>query len=331
MAVNFAIHLDHPSGHTYFPGAEVNGDVSVRVSEPRKFKSIQVSLVGNGYVGVDATDVEETTSLVADEKYVNLSEVLWKREDTPSGKLPAGEHVFRFGFTLPRRIPPSFCDKKGLIHYFLEARISTGRIRHDYVAKTPFQVAAIVDVNSCPRLQMPVCKEKKEVYHSFMCGSTPITVSVGLPRRGYCIGEIVPVSVMVENGSNRRLVVKAALIRTVTYDTTGFYFLCKSTLASSSIDVQKRSSTPWNPANLKIPLSEPGALLYSKIIKIVYSIEIETSVVFSLTHLSVAVPLTVGNVALQESFPSAGQWPYELPPSYEQALGEPAMYVDPVS
>lgn len=324
----FSIHVTNPPGRIFFPGSEVSGDVTVIADQPKKYKSIQASLFGCGYVGYEAADVEEATCLIADEVYVHLSNELWKREDSPSHKIPAGHHVFPFRFTLPLHIPPSFSDKRGAIHYYVEARISTGGIKYDQVIKATIRVAVIVDINSSPRLQLPVHKEKNVIHRSLSCVHSPINVSVGLPRQGYCIGECVPVNAMIENQSGRQLSVRASLYCTVTYSTPSFYYQWTKTLASSSCIVPKRSNSSWSPVNLKIPLSEPGVLLYSRIIKVTYLLQVDVSVRFSVTHLCVKVPLTIGNVALQEALPQTGQWLSDPPPSYEEALREPAMYTE---
>ena len=135
------------------------------------------------------------------------------------GMLQAGQYNFPFQFTLPERLPSSFqsVSGKGSIEYFVEGCIFPRRPGMQLVNTEQIPVTETLTVLH-PRLQTPVTQQVQQQIH---CWHTPnpgnILLTVESSRTNYCAGERIPLTITVKNDTEFQVMVKAVLLRTMTY------------------------------------------------------------------------------------------------------------------
>ena len=201
MVKDFKIVLNAPPQGVFFSGSDVSGILVVQVNEAKSYRSIQIILVGKAHV---SWSDENTCQYTSNETCINLSASVWTKEQVLTQELHAGVHSFPFRFQLPTRLPSSFHGSAGWIRYYVEGRIVTGMLKFDHTVKAPITVVEVVDINAS-QFQTPLRAEKQKTLCCLMCASAPITLTVELPRHGFCYGEIIPLKVTLENGSSRQL------------------------------------------------------------------------------------------------------------------------------
>ena len=199
MVEDFKIVLNAPSQGVFFSGAEVSGIVVVQIDKPKSYEDIQVTLLGRARVSWLVRTTHTCNVL-----YINLSTIVWRKEQVPTQELHAGIHSFPFQFQLPARLPPSFEGSNGWIWYYVEGRIGRGIVKLRHTVRVPIAVVEVVDIN-VSHLQTPLHAERQKTLCFLLCASALITLNVELPRRGFCYGDIIPLKVTLENGSSRRL------------------------------------------------------------------------------------------------------------------------------
>ena len=228
MVKEFRIVLNTPPNQVYFPGSEVSrtGTLVVEVKDQAKsYKYIRISLQGYAHVKWSQVAIRMLLGIrprltvrtyTSKEVYVSATLVVWSRELYPGRKLEHGSYSYPFRFTLPSVLPSSFQSSIGIVRYTVEGRIGTGALKFDHVIQTNIPVVEVVNVY-IPTFQVPVCKSMQINVCCLCCATGPVAVTVQLPRTGYCVGEKVPLNVEVQNGSNKRLRLRAILEQRVVY------------------------------------------------------------------------------------------------------------------
>ena len=326
MVSHFKVVLSQSPQQEFHPGSEVRGTLSVETWEPRRFHYIKVCLVGEAHTSITISDEDVTDFTVTDtRKYVNLQVVVWNWEQTRHREFQSGIHSFPFQFTIPtQQLPSSFnggnSEMFGYIRYYVEGRIGTGQSEFDLTTETKFCLVEVVDVN-LPTLQRPIGGSVRKTIHCWFCASGPITLTAKSPRRGYCIGEIIPLTVTVDNPSTKRIRVAAYLQQVATYR-------AEDQMSSISVEIMCVTSrtmrarrTVWQPGNdfivpLKIKLgvariAAVPTVASCDIITVEYVLVVE-AVISRRKIPSIKIPLTIGNVPLREV--SSPAPPPEVPP-----------------
>ena len=314
----------------YLVPGEVTGSIVVVTDGPMPYNAITVSL--KGYADVHWTETyiveeggrhhrhtrTETRHFHSHEDYIN--EVI-EAEHLPHRVLN-GRHVLPFRFArLSANLPSSFDGEHGHIHYELEARISTGHLHFDDTASAIVQIVDRVDIN-VPALMNPAQFEDEKTICCLCCASPPISLTVNLPRTGYCIGEGIELTASLDNGSGRAITLVATLTRRVTFTADGSTRESSNQLSSfQSPPVQGRTTFQWAPAEqLAIPSAIP-TIANCGIINLRYNLRIEASIPWAL-DADIDIPITLGNVPPQSL---AGQQP--LPPPQYPPLPTNPSYV----
>ena len=308
MVKEFKIVLNSPAQGVFFPGSEVSGILVVKVDEPKSYENIQVTLVGqadddDSWSESSGSVKFRSTYTYADETYVNLRAIVWTKEQVPTQELHAGIHNFPFRFQLPARLPPSFQGPIGWIRYYVEGTIGTGTLKLDHTVKAPITVVEIVDIN-VSHLQTPLHAEKQKTLAlcCFLCTSAPITLNVELCRHGFCYGDIIPLKTTLENGSSRRLRLRAQLLQVIVYKRHNGYYnrLQKVVACIASRQLEPRTTTTWNPEELVVPGHIEPTLRSCGIISIKYFLRVSAIVPWGL-NLTVDMAVTIGNVPLHST------------------------------
>ena len=293
MVKEFKIVLNRPPRGVFFSGSEVSGILVVQVDEPKSYESIQVSLDGRAHVEIPGG--EDEGNYTSNETCIKLSTTVWMKEQVPTQELHAGVHSFPFRFPLPARLPSSFYGPFGWIHYYVEGRIVTGRLKFDHSVKKPIKVVKPVDISF---FQSSRRAAKQTTLCCLMCTSAPVTLNVQLPRHGFCYGEFIPLKATLENGSSRRLRLRAQLFQSVVCTAKGQESRIQKVVASiSSGKLDQRTTSTWNPEELVVP-GRIELTLKSYLINIEYFLKVSVIVPWGL-NLTTNIAVTIGNVPLQ--------------------------------
>ena len=303
------------------PGSEVSGVLSFQVTEAKSYSYAKVRLFGRAHVSWSRGQEGGTQSVTRE--YLNLKVVVWSQHQAPNGILHPGPYSFPFQFTIPddTLLPRTFEGTGGSIRYTIEGRIATGAWKFDHVVRAELPLVEVVDIN-LSRFQRPARREVTKTVCCWCCTSGPITLSAETPRTGFCIGEVIPLSVNLENGSNRQIQLSATLQQRVVYSAHRQIVARNKyqVLRLLSDRLQPRTPTLWSLGdNLIIPRGWKPSITTCSIIKVAYSLKVSAQIHGAISNSSVEIPILIGNVPCnQASFtftpisvpPVAGPAPY---------------------
>ena len=328
MVKDFKLILNQQS---LIPGSELSGVLSFRVTEAKSYKYAKISLFGRAHVHWSETtgtgEHRTTRYYSATREYLNLHVLVWSQQQAPNGKLHPGPYSFPFQITIPnQRLPPTFGRKNGTgsILYGVEGRIGTGALKFDHVVQAELPFVEVVDINF-PRLQAPARREVTKTICCLCCASGPITLSVEIPRTGFCIGEVIPLSVNLENGSNRQIQLSATLQQRVVYSAQGHHrYGGGRVVRLLSERLQPRTPTLWSPGeNLIIPLTTETTMTSCDIIQVAYFLIVSAQIPGAISS-SVEFPILIGNVPYRD--PNQASVTGSFPPIRVPPVAGPAPY-----
>lgn len=104
-------------------------------------------------------------------------------------------------YELPKRLPTSFTGRYGQVSYKVKMVISLQNVNVLLEQEEEFYVNSLINLNFYPRLKIPVVKCKCKKAGILWLKSDPITLTTSLPKRGFALGENIPVSIHVSNKS----------------------------------------------------------------------------------------------------------------------------------
>lgn len=197
----------------YTPGSTVKGKLIVTVEKKVCIEHIEVTAVGKSLINLsDDPFVSPST-----EKYLDVAFNLWQKDSSVKDDgLEPGNHEFAFEFPLPPNVPSSFRDMKGRIEYTIRAWMpSSSRFGRDYglTVAIPVQRKVILPSSS---LHDPMYAER-DVAGGLFKFSGRIKLTAELPRSGYLLGEVIPLSGHILNTSTSSVRLCAYLIEHVAY------------------------------------------------------------------------------------------------------------------
>ena len=330
MIVEF--ELNAPPQGIFFSGSEVSGIMNVHVrNEPtcHIIKKIQVTLVGiahvstnlrfeeweeNGERGVPAPQPygygyegsRQNQILISNEFCLNLSTTVWMKQQEPIQELHIGTNSFPFRFQLPDRLPSSFEGSFGWIRYYVAGRFgATAPGKRSHVEKAPITVVDSADIN-VSQLQRPLRAEKQKTLRCLgLCASALISLTVELPRRGFCHGDIIPLKVTLENGSSRQLRLRAQLLQVIVYSAQQRIPTEEVVAGITSGQLEPRTTSTWNPEELVVPGHIKPTLRSCGIISIEYFLRVSATGPNFIGNLNVIITVdiavTIGNVPLHSA------------------------------
>ena len=286
-----------PVGGHYSPGSTITGSLIIKVDKPKKYKALEVCLLGTGKVRwTDGSGYDEIT-YSASEVYVNQKLTLWRSEDSPNGTFPVGRHTYQFQFVLPTTCPSSYVSRIGNISYEIEGLISTGLFKFDHKVKHPFTVSEVVSV-------APSAGVRFESHKKVGCGPCvfgEITYNLQLPSTSFIIGEEIPVSWYMENGSGRQVTLQCSLREEIKYFAQG---KCRGNItilsAQSDLAIPPRSVRDTT-IRVPIPPCSP-AVTHSNIIRRVFLLVATVVIPWANDSIN-AIPVTIGNTRILQREP----------------------------
>lgn len=285
----FKLELEE-GAHVFLPGETVNGTVVLELVRPKKLHAVQVSLVG--WVEV----LSETFS--AKKQFMEEVVTAWSKPETEAcGTLPAGNHALPFSFSLPNHIPPTLENDGdcGKIKYRLFAKLKSGKLQYSSAVEKRLTIVELVNCKK-PDLQSPVHGMHK-VDQSMLFTNSSMELNVELPRTGYKMQEVVPLTIGVE-GCGGKVNLSAYLIRKASAGVHGALTIDAEKVArvsmKSSKPTESGSAVLWAP-DLPIPYTDPS--LKSDIISVNYYVQVTAKSHWK-PKLTVEIPVTIGNVSM---------------------------------
>ena len=143
---------------------------------------------------------------------------------------------------------------------------------------------------------------KRKQVGCLFCAAGDVEFIAKLPRTGYCVtnGDVIPLSVNVQNNSTRTIKMKARIFRQV-------WFFLRERKRFSKMNVAEISSEPiqpgtpyvWNPANWIVPALTP-TLHGARMIRVKYILEV-SAVIPNALNLSCDISLLMGNLPFESS------------------------------
>ena len=304
MVKGFRLVLHHLTGQAIYtvPG-EVTGNVVVVTDKPKLYNAITVTLRGNAeaHIPVGRAHVRSHEEIIC--KTIEL----WVQEQISNRVLSPGEYVFPFKFTLQPlfgRFPSSFLGSNGHIRYAVDAKIVSNDRHFPLRDKTVSAIIQVVnrvpvDINK-PDLMSPFRCEIEKTNCCLCCISGAIHLTVSMPRRGFNIGECIPITTSLDNGSRRVITLRATIVQTVTYRVRERTIIDPQAVYSLlSPQVPGRTTYHWTPAE-QIVITEAALPTINNcgIINLQYSLKIEAIIPWA-TNAVINIPITLSNVPQQ--------------------------------
>ena len=146
---------------------------------------------------------------------------------------------------------------------------------------------------SDPSLLQPQCQEVQKTLCCLCCASAPIVLNVAVPKTGFCIGESFQLHISLENGSNRRLTIVAAIQYRMAHFAQGHtnWSENKTVVSVGSDDIEPQATRNWDPT-IKIPLTPIAN--ETPYMKIVYTLFVMCRIPRAL-NLTTSIPLQLGH------------------------------------
>ena len=304
MVKVFEISLEpSSSGKGYLAGSKLTGKLVVETDAEKNYRLIEVSLAGTGKVEWTEGGGEESETRRAKEEFLREAVTVWGDDlgEGQSGTLSVGRHEFPFTFSIPELCPSSYETQRASssldawIRYVLTGRISTrGALKADHTVEKTITVIKEL------RLQQtePVRQQNQDTEGFLCCVSGPVALTAELPHSGFTVGDTIPLSISVENGSTHNVRVEASLAKRVKLKARS-HVLKKPlhiVVKESSSPIRSRSSTTWNPQTLIVPDVPTSMESLGGMITISYEVKVQVGLRLG-QRLEVSIPVTIGNVA----------------------------------
>ena len=278
----------------YRPGGIISGAVEFTLTEPKCYDCIKVDFLGSGHVEW----YEGRTHFIGNEKYVKSSLLLWSPEQSNGGSIGPGSYSFRFQFVIPSHIPSSFDLQysTAYISYKVEGRAITGAFRSDHVATAPIIIIRLTSISGQNEVK-PVREVERKQVGCLCCAAGDVEFVAKLPRTGFCVtnGDVIPLTVDVQNNSSRVIQMRARIFRRVTMIVRGHENSSRTDMAEiSSQPIQAGASYVWNPTNWIVPELSP-TLYGCRLLRVEYVLEV-CAVIPNAVNLRCHIPIVLGNL-----------------------------------
>ena len=300
----FVINLSGDNS-VYFAGSNVEGTVSLELSEPKKSEGISIVLSGKAYVhwterrNIGRGDERRRETVHYSDTQIIFKDIfiqLWGNGRDSQELSAAGRYEFPFKFQLPSGLvlPTSFESNTGYIRYSLLARISRSW-KFDHTTTRAITVHEIVDINTAQWIA-PLSSSNEKTLCCLCCASGPISLSAKTDRGGYCPGESIAISIEADNHTNRRITyVQATLKRVVVYYARGGSHTSSKIIQKiEASGIESGTTSNWSNELLPIPATVPS-INSCRILNLSYVLTVTLDIPRAV-DLHVTIPITIGNV-----------------------------------
>ncbi|XP_047506425.1 arrestin domain-containing protein 17 [Pieris napi] len=303
------IYLDN-QWNTYYAGQTVNGRIEYVFDSPKKVRGIHVKIKGEAHTEWSESKQEEDTDgksqssetlHTGKEEYFQISYYLLGSNTGNEIEIPSGKQIYNFTCTLPPVLPSSFEGEYGYVRYTVKVTLDRPW-KFDQETKMAFTVINALDLNLNPSYREPLHFQMEKTFCCFCCASPPLCVDIRAPVTGYCPGQVIPLTIDIENKSNVQVhLVKVFLRKVVTYRATSPSNVTKKSkdiiLTIQEGPAPAGSTKHWN-LNMEIPPIPPSNLVNCSIIDLDYDVKVECVVSGMHINLKDKKYITIGTVPL---------------------------------
>ncbi|XP_032873168.1 arrestin domain-containing protein 3-like isoform X4 [Amblyraja radiata] len=294
-----SIVYDRP---TYSCGEWVSGRIVVELTDRTEVKALKIHAKGEAYVHWTETkhssDSQESESYTQQLRYFKHKYLLIDPDSSDEVTvLQEGIHEYPFSLVLPPTppLPSSFKGTYGHVSYWMTAKLHRP-LKLRIKTKEPFTVYNQVDINT-PRLLEPHTAANEKTICCWCCASGPISLKAEVERMGYVAGESIKIFVEIENHSSRKVVPKAAIVKTIIFHAkTKKKTLSEVIIKTKGEPVLAGQKDSRNSMMLEIPELIP-TLMNCSIIQMDYSIQVTVDIPRSM-GLTVDLPIVIGTIPL---------------------------------
>ena len=149
----------------------------------------------------------------------------------------------------------------------------------------------------------PVREVKRKQVGCLCCAAGGVEFVAKLPCTGYCVtnGDVIPLTVDVQNNSIRAIKMKAKIIQQMTLSICEYCHVSNKSMAKlSSKIIQPGASYAWSPTNWIVPTRLPPTLHGCRLLRVEYNLEV-SAVIPRALNLRCNIPLFIGNLPLLSS------------------------------
>ncbi|CAO4363753.1 unnamed protein product [Caenorhabditis nigoni] len=209
------IEYDAPNS-VYFPGQPVTGKVVIQNREWIKARFLKICIHGGAHTSWSESErryrtdargnresYTESVHYTATVNYLTGESIAWKSADGQD-RLPAGTNVFPFAFGMPVNCPPSYEGCHGHIRYSVHVELDRPW-KFNKKSRKCFSVVPMYDLNITPTAINPMVNSTSK-NTGFILKKGLVSMTVSLPKRGYVAGEILPITINIENNSKSPVV-----------------------------------------------------------------------------------------------------------------------------
>uniref|UniRef100_A0A914XGF5 Arrestin C-terminal-like domain-containing protein n=1 Tax=Plectus sambesii TaxID=2011161 RepID=A0A914XGF5_9BILA len=303
----FDIEFSNPE-HVYFAGQEISGKIILILKEAKKINEILLELKGRArtywtkHSGKSRKHCSDSEPYFCEQFNTNYTHrfggASGDRSD-PERIIPVGRHEVPFSYTLPKTLPSSFEGEFGCIRYTCKA-ICERPWDFDITSRRAFTIVGIEDINEDPRAKDPASVSDSNYNIRFCCRKQgTISVDLSVDRIGYTPGELIELTALIKNDSQKTLRNSCARIKQhVCYRAKTFAGHEHTKTANKVIakrekgEIAPRSTFKWEHEKIALP-SVPPKLTRCRIIDVTYSLELEVD-----PGIVVSLPIIVGTIPL---------------------------------
>ncbi|XP_037804069.1 arrestin domain-containing protein 17-like [Penaeus monodon] len=286
-----------PHQPVYFSEQVVQGYVKITAEEPVSCRAIYLTAKGTGKVSWSEKRGKSRVTYSAYEEYFRESHTIWSGADMDE-EFPVGEHKFPFAFQIPKDIPSSFETYIGRVRYQVKA-VADRPWHFDDSSKAIFSVNHLLDLSSDSIARLPINSEREKSIRCCCCWWGPISLTLGVERRGYVAGENILINGEIVNNSGSTIkYTEAKIVQNIRYITS-------SKTKTTSLTVQRvyrpqietGSTDEWSGVSLPVPAVTASHLMHCNIIEVDYDLIFEAKLGTCRTA-KIAENIIIGSVPL---------------------------------
>ncbi|XP_039431741.1 arrestin domain-containing protein 17-like [Culex pipiens pallens] len=294
----------NPTG-VYKPGETVSGKVELTLEKNKKFRGICLCI--NGFAATywsvklkNELEKKRKTHFKGREDYFSTINYLVGSDVGNPLEVVAGTYHYPFSCVIPANAPTSMEGRYGHIRYLVKLSLERPW-KHDIVYEREMTVRGIYDlIPHFDTLSMP---SQAEAMTSFYFGFTePLVVSASISKSGFAPGDIIELTVHVNNQSSvdvRTIVMKLQRVDTFISQIPRVDQYIERTVLEerTTSKISKRSDISFE-ENILVGAGIPSDVERCRIIQIKYEVEIIVHPIRSRKRLVLNLPIVLGTTSI---------------------------------
>lgn len=304
--VKCEIRFDNSSSGVYRPGDTVNGTIVITLDKKKKFRGICLRINGfassfwDAKVKINSGNKVRKTAFKGREDYFSTINYFVGSDVGNPLEVPAGTYTYPFSCQIPPHAPASMESSYGHIRYLVKLSFERPW-KNDIVYQQDIVVRGNSDLNlNAAELSKPT---KAEAMTSFYFGLTePLIVTATTPRSGYVPGDVIELTMHVNNQSSvdvKSIAVKLQRVDTFTSQVPRVEQRQEFTVLEERITgkIAKRQDAKLE-ENILIGPGIPTDDVHCRVIQVKYELDIVVQPIRSRKKLSLKLPIVLGTTAI---------------------------------